>query len=188
MTPAVVRGALPRAESALSVLTFNVLLPNSEDGWWTYKMYSPGSIGSASETAWAYRAARLRECVASADADVVCLQECAPESFSRDFEWMAALGYDARVMFEKKGRFRPATFWKSSRVQLAGAPVHRDRALLTCFDVDGKRVVVVNCHLQAGPEGGRRLSGCGSSAVSSRWGMPTSPARHVRSVPTQASK
>jgi hypothetical protein len=48
---------------------------------------------------------------------------------------MRDLGYDKHEMF-KKGRFRPATFWKSSRLSLVAPPgaVHKDRTLLTVFE------------------------------------------------------
>lgn len=41
---------------ALSVLSYNVLLPNSQDGWWTYKMYSPPLDEQHKDVAsWEYR-------------------------------------------------------------------------------------------------------------------------------------
>ena len=112
-------------------------------------------------------------------ADVVCLQEVAPNSFEEDFKFMEGLGYDGVEIF-KKGRFRPATFWKKSRVELAAPPVHKDRTLLTCFrkkDDGGteqqqppdsskkpsqqkevkKSWYVLNCHLQAGKNAQRRV-------------------------------
>jgi hypothetical protein len=46
---------------------------------------------------------------------------------------MKDLGYNEHEMF-KKGRFRPATFWKSSRLSLVAPPVHKDRTLLTVFE------------------------------------------------------
>jgi hypothetical protein len=61
------------------------------------------------------------------------LQEVAPQSLDDDFAFMRDLGYDEHEMF-KKGRFRPATFWKSSRVSLVATPVHKDRTLLTVFE------------------------------------------------------
>lgn len=119
-----------------------------------------------------------------ADADVVCLQEVSPVSFDDDFAFMEELGYDGKEMF-KKGRFRPASFWKSARCQLVSPPVHKDRTLLTAFrlvqaltaalnnddDDDGtfagKKSIangssdgnwhVLNCHLQAGKQASRRL-------------------------------
>ena len=79
---------------------------------------------------------------------------------------MAELGYEG-IQF-KKGRFRPATFWMKDRVELATEPMHKDRTLLTSFrllsvdDDDNENKEdsfwhVLNCHLQAGKQGGRRL-------------------------------
>lgn len=167
----------------LSVLTYNVLLPNSIDGWWTYKMYndpkhlqlmephdenandgpSPFSVSS-----WDYRRNLLKERIGSIGADVVCLQEVSPESFEQDFDFMHDLGYDECSLF-KKGRFRPATFWKTSECRLVNDPIHKDRSLITAFerriteiDENNKQKeqppwYVVNCHLQAGPQGPRRV-------------------------------
>ena len=99
---------------------------------------------------------------------------------------MAELGYDEHELY-KKGRFRPATFWRTDRVVLATAPTHRDRCLITqlrqlpaapaasaagpeatsgatseaaAAAVPGAAqpiIHLVNCHLTAGPEPGRRL-------------------------------
>jgi len=178
--------------SSLSVLSYNVLLPNSQDGWWTYKMYLPPVPVATTTTAatttttiasWDYRRNLLSERIAQVDADVVCLQEVSPLSFDDDFAFMADLGYDGREMF-KKGRFRPATFWKTERCELVAPPVHKDRVLLTAFrrrprrrrrlDGDGdegddnynsehntsqqqRNWYVLNCHLQAGKQAPRRL-------------------------------
>jgi mRNA deadenylase 3'-5' endonuclease subunit Ccr4 len=170
----------------LSLLTYNVLLPNSVDGWWHYKMYLPplDDEEKLKWSTWEYRRTLLKERIAHVDADVVCLQEVAPASFESDFQFMwDELGYDGREMF-KKGRFRPATFWKSSRLELVSSPVHKDRTLLTAFRQKGgaattgtepspvpekstqtkddaaslsKIWYVLNCHLQAGQEGKRRV-------------------------------
>ena len=78
-------------------------------------------------------AAVLLSTILHLDADVVCLQEVAPQSLDDDFAFMRDLGYDEHEMF-KKGRFRPATFWKSSRVSLVAPAVHKDRTLLTVFE------------------------------------------------------
>lgn len=64
-----------------------------------------------------------------------------------------------------QGRFRPATFWKKSRVELVSPAQHKDRTMLTTFRlVDNDANVssndnwhVLNCHLQAGKQGGRRV-------------------------------
>lgn len=105
-----------------------------------------------------------RERIGLIDADVVCLQEVSPLSFEGDFSFMSEeLGYDAVEMY-KKGRFRPATFWKTSRVELVTPPMHKDRTLLTSFRLvdddeagDESNWHVLNCHLQAGKQGGRRV-------------------------------
>jgi hypothetical protein len=64
----------------------------------------------------------------------------------------------------KKGRFRPATFYKKDRVEIVTPAQHKDRTLLTTFrllDEDGgvkdNYWHVLNCHLQAGKQGGRRV-------------------------------
>ena len=131
-------------------------------------MYLP-PLGADREifATWDYRKSLLRERIGRIDADVVCLQEVSPLSFETDFAFMNEdLGYDGVELF-KKGRFRPATFWKKDRVTLATPPQHKDRTLLTTFRLlDGGRNEqdnndeywhVLNCHLQAGKQGGRRV-------------------------------
>ena len=167
----------PSDTSTLSIFNYNVLLPNSVDGWWTYKMYWPFLNADTDDHArnqlehissWEYRRDLLRQRIVSVDADVVCLQEVSPLSFDTDFHFMEELGYDG-TMF-KKGRFRPATFYKRSRLVLVAPPVHKDRTLLTIFrpignDSENDRVptddhnhwYVLNCHLQAGRQASRRL-------------------------------
>jgi hypothetical protein len=44
----------------LSVLSYNVLLPNSVDGWWNYKMYLP-PLTDRSMSEWPYRRKLLQE-------------------------------------------------------------------------------------------------------------------------------
>ena len=170
----------------ISVLTYNVLLPNSVDGWWTYKMYNDpkhlefmtplstneenddANVSPFSVSSWDFRRDLLKERIGTIDADVVCLQEVSPESFEQDFDFMHDLGYDESAMF-KRGRFRPATFWKASECRLVNPPVHKDRSLITAFERLTTKTdendeqkeeppwYVVNCHLQAGPQGPRRV-------------------------------
>jgi hypothetical protein len=46
----------------LSVLSYNVLLPNSVDGWWNYKMYLPPLTPENQYMSdWEYRKQLLRE-------------------------------------------------------------------------------------------------------------------------------
>lgn len=181
--PVILDGAAPLAThddepGALSVLSWNVLIPNSGgEGWWTHKMYSPelGAAYDDEHSAWPFRQALMRRCIEQADADVVCLQECTPAHFDEDFAFMRELGYDGCELM-KRGRFRPATFWRTARVTLEGSPVHRDRCLLTSFRLNTgssgggdalgaaedpiptrRAVHVINCHLNAGPAAQRRL-------------------------------
>jgi exonuclease III len=118
----------------------------------------------------------LKKRIGTVNADVVCLQEISPASFEDDFNFMwEDLGYDGYEMF-KKGRFRPVTFWKTSQCRLVTPPVHKDRCLITSFekltgsiegDDEDKSSMkepspppywyVTNCHLQAGPQGQRRV-------------------------------
>lgn len=159
----------------LSILSYNVLLPNSVDGWWTYKMYAPPLPPDLQyQSSWEYRQDLLKQRIKLIDADVVCLQEVSPESFLSDFAFMSdELGYDGVEMY-KRGRFRPATFWKKSRCELVTPPVHKDRSLLTAFRPkvsttnssiaeeksetgNNSNWYVVNLHLQAGKQGARRL-------------------------------
>jgi hypothetical protein len=226
------------SEPSVSVLSYNVLLPNSVDGWWTYKMYLPPVWGTANEgiASWKHRQNLLRERIAlvgkghsmtccrcccfcrcgslvffagayvlttarknfppsvvswclhahNVGADVVCFQEVSPVSFDDDFMFMLELGYDGKEMF-KSGRFRPATFWKTSRCHLVAPAVHKDRTLLTAFriarsssdevdDDDDKSTsriwYILNAHLQAGRQGSRRvrqiIEGCRAALTLAR--------------------
>lgn len=156
--------AAPPSIEQLSVLSYNVLLPNSSDGWWTYKMYMPPLPKEFQyQSSWDYRQDLMKKRIQLIDADVVCLQEVSPDSFPTDFEFMSELGYDGVEMF-KKGRFRPATFWKTSKCELALSAGHKDRCLLTAFrssqqssDATQHNWFVCNCHLQAGKQGPRRV-------------------------------
>lgn len=173
-------------------------------------MYLPPLIGpeKLAISTWEYRRELLRKRIGMIDADVVCFQEVSPISFEEDFAFMKdVLGYDGVELF-KKGRFRPATFWKTSRCNLVVPPVHKDRTLLTSFRIvkeeavgkegvdqnqdsrerdqeikgNGEKMItenntgrrkkkgnkkteeqtqsnwhILNSHLQAGREGGRRV-------------------------------
>jgi len=158
---------LPSIPDQLSVLSYNVLLPNSSDGWWNYKMYDPTTQSSDidSISTWEYRRDLIMKRIELINPDVVCMQEVSPVSFDDDFAFMKKeLGYDGVQMF-KRGRFRPATFWRTSKCNLVSPPVHKDRTLLTAFQLDlpedhsqyNRIWHVLNCHLQAGPQGARRV-------------------------------
>ncbi len=126
-------------------------------------MYNPPLVDEKDWhiSSWDYRQDLLKQKIRTIDADVVCLQEIAPESFEDDFRFMYDLGYDGMELY-KKGRFRPATFWKTSHCTLVTPAVHKDRSLLTAFSLnefssDRQHWFVANCHLQAGKNGPRRV-------------------------------
>ena len=167
--------ALPRLANGFSLLSFNVLLPNSQDGWWLYKYYDGVSQDYAT-TLWPARSKLLAERLLSADADVVLLQECSADSFETDWSFLFDAGYDYAI--HTKGRMRPATFWKRERMALcdaAGKPLDcepsaavttGDRTLIANFLlrdstgaplVDKPPISIVNAHLSAGQESRRRL-------------------------------
>ena len=115
-------------------------------------------------SSWEYRRDLLKQRIQRINADVVCLQEVSPGSFEQDFDFMwSELGYDGYELF-KKGRFRPATFWKRSSCELITPAVHKDRTLLTAFrlvsrppHIPARNWYILNCHLQAGKQGQRRV-------------------------------
>mmetsp|Transcript_39057 Transcript_39057/g.94466 ORF Transcript_39057/g.94466 Transcript_39057/m.94466 type:complete len:439 (-) Transcript_39057:1520-2836(-) len=128
-------------------------------------------------TSWEYRQKLIKEKVRTMGPDICCFQEVSPTSFDDDFRFMSdELGYDGVALF-KKGRFRPATFWKKDEWTLVSPEVHKDRSLLTAFcrtetdlgDTDNddnknkepggqqQPWIVANCHLQAGKNGPRRV-------------------------------
>jgi mRNA deadenylase 3'-5' endonuclease subunit Ccr4 len=114
-------------------------------------------------SSWEYRRDLIQQRIASVDADIVCIQEVSPLSFDTDFAFMNELGYDGKEMY-KKGRFRPATFYKRSRFELVVPAIHKDRTLLTIFrpvyapsNCTANNWYVLNCHLQAGKQASRRL-------------------------------
>ena len=119
-------------QDTVSVMSYNILLPNSVDGWWVYKMYSYRHGIPAEQTTWEVRKELLEQEIKTANCDIVCFQEVCSDSFDSDFVFMEDMGYDQHEMY-KKGRFRPATFWKSSRVSVVSPPMHRDRVLVIPF-------------------------------------------------------
>ena len=141
----------------VSILSWNILLPNSKDGWWCYKMYSPKHNIDLELTEWPARGSLIRSTIEHMNADIVCLQELCGESFYEDFDFMAELGYVSALY--KKGRFRPATFWKPDVVQLVSDPIHKDRSLILHFQSPSQQnqLWVANVHLQAGNQTARRL-------------------------------
>ncbi|CAM9545295.1 unnamed protein product, partial [Ectocarpus sp. 8 AP-2014] len=77
-------------DDGLTVVSFNVLLPNGNDGWWMYKVYQPHV--PEEHRVWPFRKALMREYLLSKDADIVCVQEASAETFETDFDFMKDAG------------------------------------------------------------------------------------------------
>jgi hypothetical protein len=148
--------ALPSPALGFSILSYNVLLPNSSHhGWWIPKFYDP--TVPAEHRAWPHRQALLRQGILAAAPDILCLQETTPECFPQDWSFLTEADYDHAV--HRKGDLRCATFWRSSAFTLASEPRHLDRVLLLSLSSTSTAhaLQVANVHLKAGPEPRRRL-------------------------------
>lgn len=137
-----------------SLLSWNILLPNSQDNWWCHKQYS--SNVDMDKRQWKHRQSLIKERLLRSAADLVCIQEADGDTFEADFAFMKDHGYDH--VLHKKFRFRCATFFKRDKFMLDQAS-HKDRTLVTslrCTATD--RVLhLVNCHLSGGAAPERRL-------------------------------
>eukprot|EP00977_Amphora_coffeiformis_P021287 scaffold9134_cov170-Amphora_coffeaeformis.AAC.11 len=80
-------------ECTFSILSWNILLPNAEDNWWNHKMYSSGVPMEHRE--WPHRQALIRDRLLQVDADIICIQEAAADTFAQDFEFLTKeAGYE----------------------------------------------------------------------------------------------
>lgn len=137
-----------------SILSWNILLPNSQDNWWNHKMYA--SWVPMDKRKWSHRQTLIRERLLLSGADIVCIQEADGDTFEKDFDFMKEAGYE--YCLHKKYRFRCATFFKKNKFVLE-QDAHKDRTLVTALrSNEGNRVLnVVNCHLSGGAAPERRL-------------------------------
>ena len=162
-----------------SILSWNILLPNSQDNWWNHKMYNPWVAMEYRQ--WAHRQALIRERLLKCQADIICLQEADGDTFDEDFAFLLE-GGEYEACLHNKYRFRCATFFKRDKFELDQVS-YRDRALVTSLKVldcslkkdddiqtkmkksnqkdngdDSSRILyVVNCHLSGGAAPERRL-------------------------------
>ena len=137
-----------------SVLTWNILLPNSQDNWWNHKMYA--SWIPMNKREWSHRQRLIQERLLGTDSDIVCIQEADGETFENDFSFMKDAGYAACL--HKKFRFRCATFFKKNKFVIE-REAHKDRVLLTELrsTENNQILIVANCHLSGGAAPERRL-------------------------------
>ena len=96
------------ASNRFSLLSWNCLLPNGEDNWWCEKMYQ-AHVPEEART-WPHRKQLIRDRLLLADADIVCIQEAAGDTFESDFDFMHEHGYAS--VLHRKFRFRCATFYR----------------------------------------------------------------------------
>ena len=147
------------ALKTFSIFSWNCLLPNSIDNWWCEKMYQSHVPEEARQ--WPHRQQLIQDRIALANADIVCIQEAAADTFESDFGFMRDMGYD--VVLHKKFRFRCATFYRPTAFTLQSV-AHEDRALVTSFvrpdDAAGaelRPLYLANVHLSGGAAPERRL-------------------------------
>ena len=163
---------LPSSPSSSSpsftLLSWNILLPNSRDNWWCHKQYA--SHVGMSKRSWSHRRTLIQSRLSETKADIVCIQEADGSTFTSDFDYMMnELGYD--YILHKKFRFRCATFYQRDKF-ICIKEAHKDRTLVTSLqwkrndehknddddDVDETFVLhVINCHLSGGAAPERRL-------------------------------
>jgi mRNA deadenylase 3'-5' endonuclease subunit Ccr4 len=137
-----------------SLLSWNILLPNSSDNWWCHKQYS--STVDMDKRQWKHRQSLIKERLLHSAADIVCIQEADGDTFESDFAFMMDNGYD--FVLHRKFRFRCATFFLRDRFVLDQA-CHKDRTLVTSIRCKSTNRVLhlVNCHLSGGAAPERRL-------------------------------
>ena len=137
-----------------SLLTWNILLPNSRDNWWCHKQYS--SNVDMEKRQWKHRQRLIKERLLQSAADIVCIQEADGDTFDTDFAFMGLAGYDN--VLHRKFRFRCATFFKRDMFALDQVS-HKDRTLVTTLKCKSTQHVVhvINCHLSGGTAPERRL-------------------------------
>ena len=137
-----------------SLLSWNILLPNSQDNWWCFKQYS--SHVAMDKRQWKHRQSLIKERLLHSAADIVCIQEADGNTFEADFAFMKVCGYEH--VLHKKFRFRCATFFLGDKFMLEQAS-HKDRTLVTSlrWKATDRVLHIVNCHLSGGAAPERRL-------------------------------
>ena len=145
-------------DECFSLLSWNILLPNSQDNWWCHKQFS--SNVDMEKRQWPHRHKLIKERILQSAADIVCIQEADGDTFEADFAFMKDAGYDH--VLHKKFRFRCATFFKQDKLALENDS-HKDRALITALrrTTPGEEQLdnilhIVNCHLSGGAAPERR--------------------------------
>ena len=128
----------------ISLMSYNILLPNSEQGWWVYKYYHP-DIPNEDRT-WEARKRLLKRQI-SLEIDLFTFQECSLNTYEGDLDFMTSTH---TLLCHKRARIAMVTAWKSERFELI-AEYHLNRTLVTVLrERTGLILCIVNCHLSAG--------------------------------------
>ena len=127
----------------ITLMSYNILLPNAAAGWWVYKYYAPEQ---QEYSTWEYRK-QLFVSQFAHNTDLICLQECAEESYREDLDFLLDR-YD--LLCHKRANIAMVTGWKREKFSLI-AEHHENRCLVSVLrEVSGLHIAVVNCHLSAG--------------------------------------
>ncbi|GMI17051.1 hypothetical protein TrLO_g9626 [Triparma laevis f. longispina] len=144
----------PQGTKSIKIMSWNILLPNSDDGWWTFKNYCPETPQSCRE--WPYRQAKIQEVCETEAASIICFQEAGERSYVTDFAFLEG---DGGYVYEvaDKGRMRCMTFYKDDEYEKLFS-VNKDRCLIMALKHKelSEVIWIINCHLQAGNTNGQR--------------------------------
>jgi len=134
-------------KNQISLLSYNILLPNNKEGWWIPKCYSQETPNQFRE--WPARKKKIESILLSSKADIICIQEAAEVTFHEDFEALFEDGYRG-ILHKKNNLFRCATFYKHPQLTLLDTR-HRFRSLVHLFQWEKTYLGVINVHLSGGP-------------------------------------
>lgn len=138
---------LPRSNDDLSIISYNILLPNNSEGWWIPKCFPPQT--PLAHRKWPHRKQKILNFLHNTNADFICLQEVAQSSWKEDFQELWNNGY-AGVIHKKNNLFRCATFFKSTFYTVLETR-HAFRSLVHFCKGPQGTFGVINVHLSGGP-------------------------------------
>ena len=138
---------LPHSQNNLSLISYNILLPNNTEGWWIPKCYPPQT--PLVHRMWPHRKKKILDFLHNTNADIICLQEVAQSSWKEDFQKLWSNGYEG-VIHRKNNLFRCATFFKNDVYTLLETR-HSFRSLVHLFEGPLGTFGIINVHLSGGP-------------------------------------
>jgi mRNA deadenylase 3'-5' endonuclease subunit Ccr4 len=151
--------------NTFSILSYNILLPNSIDGWWTFKNYCPITTSNKNNdasratttTSWQARKILLKNKIFSENPQIICMQEASDVSYLTDFDFLINDNKWGFVIHDKgKNRMHPITFYRNDCFKIInGKSFLKDQTIITPFqtvssDNESKIFWVINCHLKSG--------------------------------------